>query len=87
MFEYAIKCKFKTGNLLPEMKQLEDSVNSFMSGFGYHEKMSLWTESELISLTSNIELTEEQQFKVLRDLNLSFQEKGMDYEALAIRLL
>ena len=87
MFEYAIKCKFKTGNLLPEMKQLEDSVNSFMSGFGFHEKMTLWTEAELISLSSNRELTEEERFKVLRDLNLSFEEKRMDYEALEIRLL
>lgn len=60
VYVYAITVGFKTGDLLPSVKKVEDEVNNFLSDFRM-DKISIYSRMPLIDVRAERQLTGEER--------------------------
>lgn len=81
---YKLILEFKTGDVVPTIREFENLVNKFMGGFGFSEKIFFQSKSPCIRLTSNRLLTQEEQGIIFRTVNENFTKEKSPFSCVGI---
>lgn len=72
--KYNFTFRFKTGDLIPEVREVENEINETMMGFGFPEKIYLQSEVPCLMVTSNRPLADEEKAKLIQILKKEFEK-------------
>lgn len=61
---YTVKFSLKLRTAIKEIAELEDSINKSMEDFGSDEKLSIWSDVFSVDITTEKEMSEEEQHKI-----------------------
>lgn len=76
-FKYDIIAEVKTGDVLPSVKEIEDSVNGHMADFGFSEKMLLVSKGPIGQIKASRRLTSEEQAMMLAHIRSKFADSDL----------
>ena len=62
--KYIAKFELKLASAIKEIAEFENSINKYMSEFGYDEKLTISTEFFNVEISVEKELTEEEKYKM-----------------------
>lgn len=79
---YYLVMKYDARNFHPGIREMEDSVNSFMNDCGFSEKMVVVTEAPILQVTVDRFLTEKEKDEYIALVNTKSDQTKMVCTAL-----
>lgn len=69
-YKYVFGVNVIAENVLPSVKDIVDSVNTFMKGFGFDEKITLRSKLDIYTISSD-KLLNDEQLRIIHNTCLS----------------
>jgi len=85
-YKYNLMMKFRTGDFLSDVRNIENEVNTRMVEFGFDEKIFLETEFPLFTVNSDNPLTTEEKKSLMQTINDNFSKKEINMVCISIMI-
>ncbi len=83
---YNLIFQFKTGDVIPSIRDIENSVNDTMRSFGFSEKMFFQSTAPAIQMTASRPLTQEEQDRLVAEANVKLAEAKSPFTCVGMEL-
>ena len=74
---YNLIMQFKTGDIYPHVKEIEESINGFMNGCGFSEKIYWQSDAPLLRLEIDKILSSDEEGEIIKMANESLKDTKM----------